>query len=504
MLQYLSKRTSLIAVLLTALFPIIGTTQLSAGDDDKVQIVINPVRPKTISSHASPEEKERFATMEARRAARKPDPLISKYAAKPFSKYRVSGAELACFYISVQEPRKSLISRIIHALQSSEPVKKEPILKVIGKMSSYNKFRQDNLRLPETQRAIKFIETYLSDPLGEAELAVMKAILDGDKNVFVWKCHDQELPVMLYTYHITNEDADNFHIYHTPGHFSFLASPVDKDYIRQRALGQLIEEAYLKPEKIISKEKINQRMVALGKLKPRVQKTLTADPRIGDQPTVSPKYISTSFKEVACGIRKIQPPTSMSDFSSAGGRDLLKPAHDPQTPLHAGVDEALRENIAHSVFKLNYEFESILGNPPAPKGYQFVADPEQKARKHGPKVVAQKYPGRVAITGDGYVLYSQLPAAEMKKLHDQKFRFEVEMKSTTPGAYVQYWGFKKGSEKLKSAPHIGDGKWLTLSIDFTIDKEATQYLIYPAIMPAVPSNSEAPVVKVRNVRITQL
>ncbi|MBY0500578.1 MAG: hypothetical protein K2P93_01065 [Alphaproteobacteria bacterium] len=166
--------------------------------------------------------------------------------------------------------------------------------------------------------------------------------------------------------------------------------------------------------------------------------------------------------------------------------------------------EAPRENIANSVFKLNHEFESISGNPPAPKGYQFVADPEQKARKHGPKVVAQKYPGRVAITGDGYVLYSQLPAAEMKKLHDQKFRFEVEMKSTTPGAYVQYWGFKKGSEKLKSAPHIGNGKWLTLSVDFTIDKEATQYLIYPAIMPAVPSNSEAPVVKVRNVRITQL
>ncbi|MBY0500577.1 MAG: hypothetical protein K2P93_01060 [Alphaproteobacteria bacterium] len=212
-------------------------------------------------------------------------------------------------------------------------------------------------------------------------------------------------------------------------------------------------------------------------------------------------FLYQKFRELEPKVRDaLHTDPSLGDtFVQPGSSSGLPPA-----PVFFNDDEAPRENIANSVFNLNSEFETISGNPPTPKGYSFVADPEQKARKHGPKVVTEKYPGQVAITGDGYVLYSQLSSTDMKKLHGQKFRFEVEMKSTTPGAYVQYWGFKKSSEKLKSAPHSGNGAWQTLSVDFTIDKEATQYLIYPAIMPAVPSNSEAPVVKVRNVRITQL
>jgi hypothetical protein len=161
--------------------------------------------------------------------------------------------------------------------------------------------------------------------------------------------------------------------------------------------------------------------------------------------------------------------------------------------------------ILKPVFKFNFPFGNLSGNSSS-KSFSFVNDPSQaKEKRHGPKNITQtKEAGHVTIEGDGYVFYYQIPAAQMKERHGQQFKFEVEMKTTTPGAYIQYWGFKKGSEKLKSVAHRGDGEWQTLSVDFTADKEDTQYFIYPAIMPAVPSSHEAPVVEIKNARVTQL
>lgn len=262
LLKFLSKRASLMTVSLSALFLVLGTTQLTAGDDEKVSIVIKPIVPKKIPANADAAERDRHAKMEAQRAARRADPLILKYAAQPFSLYRVTG-DGACFYTAVQEKRRSLVRRIIDEVTYNSSGKRISILQVLDKMSVYNSFQKKQPSLDEATCPIRFMGQYIPDQVyGEAEFAVMKAILDGNKNIFVWGFHDKELPVKLVAHHQISEDADNFHIYHTPGHFSFLASPVDKDYPRQRALGQLIEEAYLKPEKIISKEKIDERMAA--------------------------------------------------------------------------------------------------------------------------------------------------------------------------------------------------------------------------------------------------
>jgi hypothetical protein len=228
-------------------------------------------------------------------------------------------------------------------------------------------------------------------------------------------------------------------------------------------------------------------------LEPKVGALLSAGPRLGD-PSAQPGTSAPPFQLLGAN----------DDFLMPGDYIHVIPEFNPlQLAFPLQIDEAPRENIATSVFKLNSDFEIIPGKL-SPKGYQFVADPEQKARKHGPIAVVQKYPGHAKVAGDGYVLYSELPSAEMKKLHGERFRFQVEMKSTTPGAYIQYWGFKKGSEKLKSTPHPGNGAWQTLSIDFTIDQEDTKHFIYPVIQPAAPSSAEAPIVKVRDVRITRL
>ncbi|MBY0501955.1 MAG: hypothetical protein K2P93_08165 [Alphaproteobacteria bacterium] len=152
-------------------------------------------------------------------------------------------------------------------------------------------------------------------------------------------------------------------------------------------------------------------------------------------------------------------------------------------------------------FKFNPSFQWISKQRAVPEGYQFVQDPQQKAKtKWGPLNILSKRKGCASVTGDGYVFYYQLASTEMKSLDKQSFVFEVDVKSSTPGAYIQYWGFPQ-HQKLMSHPHTGSGKWQTLSIEFTVDGNDKQFFLYPAIMPGVGEGSEAPIVKIKNVHL---
>jgi hypothetical protein len=164
-------------------------------------------------------------------------------------------------------------------------------------------------------------------------------------------------------------------------------------------------------------------------------------------------------------------------------------------------------------FKFNPTFLGALEDVPAyvdrpvgtPSNYQFVVDPAQGGRQWGARRVVKKGDGHVAVEGDGYVFYYQIPTAEMKLLHGKQFRFEVDALSHTPGAYIQYWGYRNASsEKIKSFAHSGDGSWQKLSLDFTIDEDDTMHFLYPIILPAISEGSDTPVVEVRNVRVKQL
>ncbi|MBY0500506.1 MAG: DUF2397 domain-containing protein [Alphaproteobacteria bacterium] len=167
------------------------------------------------------------------------------------------------------------------------------------------------------------------------------------------------------------------------------------------------------------------------------------------------------------------------------------------------VDQQELEEVTPPPFTFNSTF--VGAHAGIPSGYQFVVDPTQGRRRWGVRKVVQVGDGHVAVEGDGYVFYYQIPTAEMKKLHGKRFRFEGDVLSHTPGAYIQYWGyFNASSEKIKSEIHTGDSSWQRLSLDFTVDENNTRHYIYPVILPAVGESSEAPVVEVKNVKIKQL
>ncbi|MBY0501121.1 MAG: hypothetical protein K2P93_03870 [Alphaproteobacteria bacterium] len=134
-----------------------------------------------------------------------------------------------------------------------------------------------------------------------------------------------------------------------------------------------------------------------------------------------------------------------------------------------------------------------------PQGYQFVVDPSQIRRNWGTVSILHDEGGQVKLTGDGYVFYYKLTKEEIVKFHDQELIFSADIKSNTPGAYMQYWDYPN-PDKTQSSPNKGKGEWETLKLKFKVDASRQQFLLYPAILPAV-EGTEAPEVEVKNVRL---
>jgi hypothetical protein len=134
-----------------------------------------------------------------------------------------------------------------------------------------------------------------------------------------------------------------------------------------------------------------------------------------------------------------------------------------------------------------------------PQGYLFVEDPAQKGRTWGPSGIIQEEEGQVKLTGDGYVFYYKLTKDDIIKFAGQELIFSADVKSNTPGAYLQYWDFPN-PDKTQSAPYGGGGDWETLKFKFKVDPSKQQYFLYPAILPSV-KGSTPPVVEIKNVRL---
>ena len=140
-----------------------------------------------------------------------------------------------------------------------------------------------------------------------------------------------------------------------------------------------------------------------------------------------------------------------------------------------------------------------------PQGYSLTLDPAQKRGTQEPLSVALREEGHVALRGDGYVFYYRLPTDVMKRLDQKSFAFEVDVLSRTPGAYIQYWGYRDPtSKKLKSTAHTGSGEWEKLRLNFTVDGNASQFFLYPAIMPGVELGSTIPEVEIKGVSLREI
>jgi hypothetical protein len=153
----------------------------------------------------------------------------------------------------------------------------------------------------------------------------------------------------------------------------------------------------------------------------------------------------------------------------------------------------------------NSSFKKMASNL-HPQNYQFVTDPQQKVNQGwGPISIISKGEGHVAVEGDGYVFYQQIPVQDMQSLGGANLMFEADVLSNTPGAYIQYWGYQSPqSPKLMSTPHTGDGSWQRLSLKFTVNGNDKMFFLYPAIMPGLKGLASVPVVEVKNVTLERL
>ncbi|MBY0501384.1 MAG: hypothetical protein K2P93_05225 [Alphaproteobacteria bacterium] len=178
----------------------------------------------------------------------------------------------------------------------------------------------------------------------------------------------------------------------------------------------------------------------------------------------------------------------------------LPTKHEKAEVLHK--EDNFIKNQIHLLPAFNSSFNATSIKA-IPRGYQLVLDPAQKRGTNVPLGVTSLGKGHLAIEGDGYVFYQQLSRPDMAALNEKTISFEVDVKSDTPGAYIQYWGYPL-HQKAKSMPHSGDGQWQTLTLEFTVDKNDQAFYIYPAIMPGIAPGSKTPEVEIRGVKIREI
>ncbi|MBY0501500.1 MAG: hypothetical protein K2P93_05810 [Alphaproteobacteria bacterium] len=173
----------------------------------------------------------------------------------------------------------------------------------------------------------------------------------------------------------------------------------------------------------------------------------------------------------------------------------------------ANIREIEKAKYSVPMFPLIFNYSFITIRPSEiPQGYSFVQDPDEMAKTQwGPISVSRVQTEHAKITGDGYVFYHPLSKDEIIKLSGQRLRFTAEILSNTPGAYIQYWDFPN-PDKTKSKPYSQIGSWETLTIEFVVNQRQSQYLLYPTVMPGIKApeaeSTEAPIVEVRNLRLS--
>jgi len=115
-------------------------------------------------------------------------------------------------------------------------------------------------------------------------------------------------------------------------------------------------------------------------------------------------------------------------------------------------------------------------------------------------IVLKKSAEGIEILGENYTIYTDIGSLE--GLDQGTFLFNVELRGTKPGTYIQYWD---GGEPVNSIFYNGNGKneWETLSIEFKVDAQHARFhRLYAAIRGAT-KGSDTPSVIIRNVKLWQ-
>jgi len=110
----------------------------------------------------------------------------------------------------------------------------------------------------------------------------------------------------------------------------------------------------------------------------------------------------------------------------------------------------------------------------------------------------KKHPKWIELLGDDYTFYTNVPA--LRDFANTTFLFSVALRSTNPGAFIQYYD---GKNVVNSVPYASKrGEWETLNIEFTIDANAKFHRLYSAILGAV-KNNDKPSVDISSIKLQQ-
>jgi hypothetical protein len=444
--------------------------------------------------------------------------IIRKYSQQPLIQYDTKG-DGHCLSYSIRIPRNELVDRISHVLKqkTSTAQEIEDSLFATGDFSSY--FQP---YLDKRSQMLQWLETYKnSKKWFEAKFAVAAAILDGT-NVYIWENVESfNRLIDFYEQKDTSREFLAKHLaYVQRCHYEIMASPMDPDFESQVAFGELHSSRRRLPPlhrslyptsgEIAQQVLKNRREGKINRINEYLERSslpvgisssilIEIDPKTG-RPRRSPAVPASPSPTPANVIilpsmisarPSSQTPANVIILPSMTSGRSASPASRPDTTL-----------IPIDAVKFNSSFQGPFQPNGAPLGYTLTLDPHQKRGTKDPLSVISRGAGHVTVKGDGYVFYYQIPKEEMAPLKGQTVSFEADVFSDTPGAYIQYWGYHNASsKKLKSSPHTGNGTWEKLRLNFTVDGSASQFFLYPAIMPGVKEGSPAPVVEIRNVRL---
>jgi len=168
-------------------------------------------------------------------------------------------------------------------------------------------------------------------------------------------------------------------------------------------------------------------------------------------------------------------------------KKILERFHLKKEEEDRRIEEQLRLNNS-----LNPRFD-MEANALTPTGWTLV----NSSQKNVKPATLKKKPIGVELLGDNYTFSHDLP--DLQKFDQVTFLFSVELRSTNPGVYLQYWD--GGKNPVSSAPYASKkGEWETLNIKFTVDGNAKFHRLYSAIQGVI-KNNDKPSVDIRSIKL---
>jgi len=180
--------------------------------------------------------------------------------------------------------------------------------------------------------------------------------------------------------------------------------------------------------------------------------------------------------------KKIVPPKieALSKSSTFLSRNL-----ENIEPLSSNT-ESLSSKLKNLSSNLNSKFDI----DEVPKGWKLVDSSKNQ------DVSLKKTRKGIAILGDHYSFYTNVP--NLKNFDKTPFVFSVDVRSTTPGTYIQYYD---GKNFVNSARYTSKkNEWQTLNVEFTVNTKARFHRLYAAILGSVKGKDKHSV-EIANIKL---